>query len=206
MVIGICGGSGSGKTTVLKRLANEFAHFKPSVFSLDNYYKSIDFQEKDLNGVVNFDLPTALNRESLINDLNSLIAGQAITVSEYQFNVASAKPNLIQISPSKLLIVEGIFLLEYNEIFEKLDFTIFMEVDLKIQYARRLKRDQDKRGYSEFDIKYQWDNHVLPCYDNYINPYKEKCDFIFHNDERMEDDYEYLSKILDEKLEMQFSS
>lgn len=86
MIIGICGGSGSGKTTLLKRVSNELKHLKPSIFSMDNYYLPIQKQQKDESGIYNFDLPTALDRVRLHDDLVKLTQGQAIEVKEYHFN------------------------------------------------------------------------------------------------------------------------
>ena len=97
-VIGICGGSGSGKTTLLNRLASYYKGYNPSVFSMDNYYKPIEEQQKDKNDIVNFDLPTALNREQLVDDLQRLIKGESIEVFEYQFN-AGNKHVLITLNP-----------------------------------------------------------------------------------------------------------
>lgn len=198
MVIGICGGSGSGKTTILKRLAEDFKHLKPSVFSMDNYYKPIHLQHKDEKGVVNFDLPSALDKEKLVKDLKKLIAGESIDVVEYQFNVTNNKHVLITLDPSELIIVEGIFVFEYLEVFELLDYSIFIDVDMHIQLDRRLYRDQENRGYSREDVLYQWINHVTPCYNKYIAPHETKADFIFHNDSRADQDYERLLNNLNE--------
>jgi uridine kinase len=198
MVIGICGGSGSGKTTILKRLAEDFKEFRPSVFSMDNYYKPIQLQQKDENDIVNFDLPTALDREKLIEDLRQLISGESIDIVEYQFNVSNNKHVLITLDPSELVIVEGIFVFEYQEVFEMLDYSIFIDVDLQVQLDRRLYRDQENRGYSREDVLYQWKNHVTPCYTKFIAPHETKADFIFHNDSRADKDYELLLKKLKE--------
>lgn len=189
MVIGICGGSGSGKTTILKRLAEDFGHLKPSVFSMDNYYKPIQLQQRDAKGVVNFDLPTALDKDKLIHDFRLLISGESVDVAEYQFNVSNNKHILITLDPSELIIVEGIFVFEYHEVFELLDYGIFIDVDLQVQLDRRLYRDQENRGYSREDVLYQWKNHVTPCYNQYIGPHEKNADFIFHNDSRADVDY-----------------
>jgi uridine kinase len=192
MVIGICGGSGSGKTTLLKRISSELLHLQPSTFSMDNYYYPIEKQEKDVNGQYNFDLPTALHRERLHTDLVALKNGHAIEVKEYHFNAPPDKNTLITIQPSNLLIVEGLFLFHYQEVHDLLDFTIFMEVDAATQLDRRLYRDLETRGYSREEIIYQWENHVLPCYKSYLQPYENKASFRFHNDSRADDEFERL--------------
>ncbi|MFT5777875.1 MAG: uridine kinase [Crocinitomicaceae bacterium] len=203
MIIGICGGSGSGKTTILNRLYTQFKALDPSVFSMDNYYRSIDEQEVDVNGEVNFDLPSALDEPKLTSDLQRLVKGEQIIVKEYHFNSPPDKHVLITIDPSKLLIVEGLFLFHYPGVKEVLDYTIFIDVDQKIQLDRRLYRDQETRGYTREAILYQWENHVTPCFDNYLLPYRNDADFLFRNDSKSDEDFEKLSKEIAYRMEEQ---
>jgi uridine kinase len=191
-VIGICGGSGSGKTTLLKRLAESFKELSTAVFSMDNYYFPIEKQARDSNGVVNFDLPTALNEKKLSADLMQLIRGESIEVKEYFFNSPPDKNVLITIEPAEIIIVEGLFLFHYQEVHNVIDYGIFVDVDHKIQLDRRIYRDQETRGYKHSDIIYQWDNHVLPCYENFIEPYRNKANFIFRNDQNADADFNNL--------------
>lgn len=195
-VIGICGGSGAGKTTLLKRISESLENCTTSVFSMDNYYLPLDQQAKDANGIVNFDLPTALDHQKLSNDLATLISGEPIEVREYFFNVQGSKSVLLTIQPSDIIIVEGLFTLHYKEVFEQLDFSIYVDVDHAIQLDRRIYRDQETRGYKRSEIIYQWDNHVLPCYEQFIEPYKENAHFIFKNDHRSEEDFLLLNQEL----------
>lgn len=203
MIIGICGGSGSGKTTLLRRLSNHFKDMNPSVFSMDNYYKPIHFQHIDENGEINFDLPSALNEDILVQDLQDLAAGKSIEVIEYHFNAPPDKNVLITLSPSELVIVEGLFLFHYQGVRETVDFSIFMDVELAVQLDRRLYRDQESRGYTREGIMYQWDNHVTPCYQNFLLPYKQDANFIFRNDEHADADFEKLVGILETKFKSQ---
>ena len=195
-IIGICGGSGAGKTTLLRRLSDIFGEVRPSIFSMDNYYFPKSMQQLDNNGIVNFDLPTAIDEERLTADLKSLMQGKAIEVKEYFFNSPPDKNVLITIQPSAFIIVEGLFLFHYKEVFKSLDYSIFVDVDHATQLDRRIYRDQETRGYSREDILYQWENHVLPCYSNFIEPYKNTSDFIFRNDQHADEDF----KILSDKL------
>ena len=200
MIIGICGGSGSGKTTLLNRLYTEYKDLQPSVFSMDNYYRPIEHQHIDENGEVNFDLPTALDEERLVNDLQKLVRGEEIVVKEYHFNSPPDKHVLITIKPSDILIVEGLFLFHYPKVRELLEFSVFIHVDPKIQLDRRLYRDQETRGYSREAILYQWENHVLPCFDNYLLPYQEGADFLFRNDSNADEDFNALTKEISLRL------
>lgn len=202
MIVGICGGSGSGKTTLLKRLKNRFEHLNPSIFSMDNYYLPIQKQSKDVNGEYNFDLPTALDTPTLFNDLDKLVNGDPIVVREYHFNAPPDKHVLITVNPSELIIVEGLFLFHYPEVRQQLDFSIFVEVDQGVQLDRRLYRDQETRGYSREAIIYQWENHVQPCYHNYLLPYKSEANFLFRNDSRADQDFEMLVNTISKELEV----
>ncbi len=200
MIIGICGGSGSGKTTLLKRLAAFYGELHPTVFSMDNYYLPIDQQISDENGHVNFDLPTALDEERLVEDLRNLREGKSIEVKEYHFNAPPNKSVLITLDPSPIIIVEGLFLFQYAGVHELLDFSIFMDVDPEVQLDRRLYRDQETRGYSREAILYQWKNHVAPCYEQYLEPYMHLADFVFENDQQADLEFERLIQMLTPKL------
>lgn len=203
MIIGICGGSGSGKTTLLRRLSEVYKHLNPSVFSMDNYYLPIDQQHIDENGKVNFDLPEALDEKLLTNDLNKLISGEAIEVREYHFNAPPDKSNFIRIEPSELIIVEGLFLFHYEKVRSVIDFSIFISVEPETQLFRRIERDMKTRGYTKEDIMYQWNFHVLPCFHNYLEPYKELADFNYRNDTHSESDFQLLINEIDKRLEKQ---
>lgn len=202
MVIGICGGSGSGKTTLLNRLAERYSQLNPSVFSLDNYYKPKEEQQKDDKGVINFDLPSALDHKKLEEDLSRLVSGETIEVFEYHFNTSPNRHVLITIEPSEIIIVEGLFVFEYEAVYKLLDFKIFVDVDPSIQLDRRIYRDQESRGYSREAILYQWENHVIPCYENYLAPHETKADFIYHNDSRSEKDFTRLTKLIESKYDI----
>ncbi len=201
MIVGICGGSGSGKTTLLKRLCSHFSDLQPSVFSMDNYYLPIEEQKLDNNGIHNFDLPTALNREKLVSDLRKLVSGSTIIVKEYHFNAPPDKNVLITIDPSELIIVEGLFLFYFEEVRELLDYSVFIKVDQTVQLDRRLYRDQESRGYSREAILYQWENHVKPCYQNYLLPFEEQADFRFRNDANADEDFQKLTHEIGTKME-----
>jgi uridine kinase len=202
-VIGICGGSGSGKTTLLRRISEVLEAYTPSVFSMDNYYYPIELQQKDPQGIVNFDLPTALDEQKLSDDLDKLISGQPIEVKEYFFNAPPDKHVLLTIHSSPVIIVEGLFLFYYKKVIEHVNFSIYVDVDHATQLDRRIYRDQETRGYKRSDIIYQWDNHVLPCYERYIEPYKQGADFIYRNDQHADHDFLILKERLQELLALE---
>ncbi len=200
MIIGICGGSGSGKTTLLNKLKAEFKDLEPSIISLDNYYLPIEQQEKDENGKVNFDLPTALDRQKISADLSKVINGETIKIKEYHFNSPPDLISYITIHPSEIMIIEGLFILHYEEIRKLLEIAIFVQLDPEIQLQRRILRDSQTRGYSMDEILYQWENHVLPCYENYIQPYQPHANYFFRNDQFIDEDFERIKMGMYAKL------
>ena len=188
-VIGIFGGSGSGKTTLLKKLKRALGEERVSVFTMDNYYLPKEQQKKDKNNVTNFDLPTALDKKLLESDLLSLLSGNEIEVKEYFFNAPVNETKKVLIQPRQILIVEGLFLYYFEAVKRRLDFSIYVEVNVKHQLSRRIERDQKTRGYAKKDIMYQWYEHVIPCFEKYILPFKAQADFIFQNDTRAKEDF-----------------
>ena len=198
-VIGICGGSGSGKTTLLRKISAHLGSSNVSVFTMDNYYFKISKQRKDQKGIVNFDLPTALNEQQLVQDLHRLVEGEEITVQEYFFNSPPDKNVTLTIAPKKVLIVEGLFLFHYPGVKERIDFSVFVDLNLDTQLERRVFRDEKSRGYKKEDIIYQWNNHVTPCYKQFILPYKEQASFVFRNDQNAERDFKKLMEAIGKK-------
>ena len=200
-VIGICGGSGSGKTTLLRKLKNSFGEERVSVFTMDNYYLPKEQQAKDKNNVINFDLPTALDEKKLNEDLSALVGGQNIEVKEYFFNAPVNHTKTILIHPKEILIVEGLFLFHFEFVKKMLDFSIYVEVSPKHQLSRRIERDEKTRGYTKEDISYQWYEHVVPCFEKYILPYKHEASFLFKNDDTAKENVALLKSTLSKIIE-----
>ena len=200
-VIGICGGSGSGKTTLLRKLKNALGEERVSLFTMDNYYLPKDQQAKDKNNITNFDLPTALDEKKLNEDLSAIIGGQNIEVKEYFFNAPVNQTKTILIKPKEVLIVEGLFLFHYEFVKKMLDFSIYVEVSPKHQLSRRIERDQKTRGYTKEDISYQWYEHVVPCFEKYILPYRHEASFIFNNDDLASENLALLKSTISKIIE-----
>lgn len=202
-IVGITGGSGVGKTTLINMLYQEFNE-KVATFSLDNYYLPKEEQALDENGVINFDLPTSLNTINLKKDIEKLLAGNTIEQPIYGFNNPTSNSNkqVQQIEPKELLIVEGLFVMHYPFLRNKLDYSVYLTVDKKLQLERRLKRDMTERNYSKEDILYQWNNHVIPSYDNYVLPYKQTSDLVITNNDKFDDNIHTLMNVLHQKLDL----
>lgn len=196
--IGICGGSGSGKTFLLEALKESF-DVNCSICSLDDYYKPKHEQKKDENGEINFDLPTALDTQKLEKDILLLQSGKKVEQVEYHFNTTKST-NIKIIEPAPIIIVEGLFVLEYPFVKNNLDFSIYIKVNESLQLERRLLRDVEQRGYSKEQVLYQWNNHVLPCYQNFLMPHREEADFQFNNNLVFEEELSRLKKQLGQKM------
>ena len=181
LIIGVCGGSGSGKTTIVEELMHLMKDHKPALWSVDNYYKEIEEQEKDEFGQINFDLPTAIDADRFCQDLIRLKNGASLHIKKYQFNIRD-RVEYIDIPASKIILTEGIFLFNIPEALALIDVKIFVELDLDIQLERRILRDVRERGYDEASIRHQWEHHVLPAYKKYIEMHKDDADVVFHND------------------------
>jgi uridine kinase len=199
-IVGITGGSGVGKTTLINQLYKEFDG-KVSTFSLDNYYLPKEEQAKDANGVINFDLPSALHAENLERDINLLVKGERIEQPIYGFNNPNTKQAVQFIDPRELLIVEGLYVMYYPFLRKALDYSVYLTVDKILQLERRLKRDMTERNYAREDIIYQWNNHVMPSYDAHVRPFKAESNLIITNNEKFDDNIHILMAKIHEKLD-----
>lgn len=204
-IIGIAGGSGSGKTFFLKCFLKHFSHSEVSLVSQDDYYFPVppDMTAEE-NKLFNFDLPDTIDHQHFEDDINSLLQGQSITKKEYTFNNPNAIPKMLEIKSAPIIIVEGLFILYFRKLSALLDMKIFIDADDDIALQRRLKRDLLERGYSHDDVMYKWVNHVVPAYKEYLLPYKDECDQIITNNTHVADDIicvtEAISKQLREKV------
>lgn len=203
-VIGIAGGSASGKTSFLKKLKENLPEGVVSIISQDNYYKPREQQLLDKNGEVNYDLPTAIDKDALVNDLNSLLAESPITIVEYDFNKEGSIPTNITVDPAPILVVEGLFVFHYPEIRKLLDLRVYLDVREEIKLQRRIKRDRDERGYPEAVVRYQWEHHVMPSYKKFLKPYRDDSHIILTNNITFDKGLAVLTDHLLYRLEKEF--
>lgn len=180
-IVGITGGSGSGKTYLLQQLLSKFKHHEICLLSQDNYYHSIDKQPIDGNGIQNFDLPESINLQQFASDIETLKTGKNISIKEYTFNNDALQPNILTLKAAPVLVVEGIFVFYHPEIANNIDLKIFIDAKEYIKLKRRISRDQVERGYDTLDVLYRYENHVAPAFEKYIEPLKHKADIIIPN-------------------------
>lgn len=177
-LIGICGGSGSGKTTfaekVLKRLENE----EICVLHMDSYYLSDPPSELyTAKGVPNFDHPNCFDWQLLREHVAKLKAGHAIETPVYDFKTSSRTKEVKKLGPCKMVIFEGIFTLFDKEIRDMLNIKCFLHVDSDIRFTRRLHRDVKERGRSLESVIAQYYETVRPMYQKYLDPQRQYADF-----------------------------
>ena len=200
-IIGIAGGSGSGKTFFLKSFLEHFTADEVCLVSQDDYYFRVAHKmTPEENKVYNFDLPSTIDHEHFQQDISRLLNNETVIKPEYTFNNPNVVPKMLEIKPAPILIVEGLFILHFRDIADMLDMKIFIEADEDIAMERRLKRDLIERGYSRDDAMYKWVNHVLPAYKEFLLPYKDECDRVIANNSQVADDIIAVTKEISEGL------
>lgn len=192
-IIGISGGSASGKTLFLQSIAERFKSAELTFLSQDNYYKKAHQHKKDENGHINYDLPECIDLEKFHNDLNLLIHGREVTIQEYRFQHEEQFGRMLKLYPSPIIIVEGLFIYYDKKIKQLFDLKIFVDATVEIQYQRRLKRDTAERNIPAEFVKYQWEKHVLPAFNQYLLPYKNEADIIVMNNTHFENSLNVVS-------------
>ncbi|RYY37119.1 MAG: uridine kinase [Sphingobacteriaceae bacterium] len=181
-IIGIAGGSGSGKTFFLRCFLEHFSAEEVSLVSQDDYYFPVAHNmTAEENRLYNFDLPATIDHDSFERDIEELLNYRSINKQEYTFNNPDAVPKTLEIKPAPIIIVEGLFILHFRKIADLLDLKVFIDADEEIALQRRLKRDLIERGYSNEDVLYKWVNHVVPAYKEYLLPYKSECHKVITN-------------------------
>ena len=199
-LVGIAGGSASGKTSFLMDLKNALPPKTVSIITQDNYYLPLQNQTKDENGEVNFDLPTSIDRKKFHADLEHVMNWEPLTIKEYTFNNKDKEPGLITIEPRPIIIMEGLFIFHFEEIRKALDLRVFIDVRENTMLERRIKRDHSERGYPEKTVRYQWENHVVPSYKKYLKPYRDDSHVIVTNNSNYSKGLDVITNHLRSKL------
>jgi uridine kinase len=200
LLIGITGGSGSGKTTFIQQLRQQFSAEDICVISQDDYYRPREQQQVDKEGVVNFDRPKSIDKGAFYRDIKSLTEGQTISRQEYTFNNENATPRMLVFHPAPIIIVEGLFVFHFKKIRALLDVKLFLHSKENLKVIRRIKRDRVERNYPLDDVLYRYENHVLPTFEKYIKPYLEEADLVINNNDDFSVGLEVLCGFLKQKL------
>jgi uridine kinase len=200
-VIGITGGSGSGKTSFTTKLLQALAP-NASVLTLDHYYHPIHLQPIDENGKPNFDEPHSLDLGKYFNDFGRLLKGETLTLKEYTFNNPLLQPKEIVVEPATVLILEGLYVFHHPEVGALIDLKVFIDLNDSEKVARRLKRDAEERGYSHEEVLYSQKHHVTPAYEKYIVQHKHDADIVIPNYPDFEKGLEVLVGFVRSKIKL----
>jgi uridine kinase len=182
-LVGITGGSASGKTRFLKELGTIFNKNEVCFLSQDNYYRSNENHVKDENGHINYDLPTCIDLDAFRNDILKLCKHELVKRREYRFQHQEQRGNWLEFCSAPIIIAEGLFIFYEKDIFKQFDLKIFIDASEEVQLKRRIKRDTTERNISHEFVLYQWENHVKPAFEQYLLPYKDKADIVINNNE-----------------------
>lgn len=177
LIIGVAGGTGSGKTTLVSKLSDYFQS-RVSCLSHDSYYRDLSHLSLDDRRKVNFDHPDSLETTLLIKHLKQLRQGRAVTVPVYDFFVSNRTKQTKRVEPKPIVIVEGILLFENKALRELFDIKVFIDAEADIRLGRRITRDMKERGRTlDFSLK-QYLNKSKPMHDQFVEPNKRYADLI----------------------------
>ncbi|GAA0891466.1 uridine kinase [Fulvivirga kasyanovii] len=199
-IIGITGGSASGKTLFLNSLLREFDKKDVCLISQDNYYLPRDQQPLDENGVKNFDTPQSIDDKAFAADIRKIKAGEGFSRLEYTFNNPNVVAQMLQFDAAPIVVIEGLFVMHFKEINDLLDLRLFISAKDHVKLKRRIVRDKVERGYDLDDVLYRFEKHVMPTYERYLEPLKDEADLIIPNNKSFDSALKVLSGFLKSRL------
>lgn len=176
-VIGVAGGTASGKTTIIDIIRNHFQD-NLAVLSHDNYYKAHDNMTYEERSKLNYDHPAAFDTDMMVEHLRMLKASLPVNVPVYDFSIHNRSDKTIEVFPKKVIIVEGILVLENQTLRDEMDLKIFVDTDADERLMRRVRRDMVERARTIDSILSQYETTVKPMHEAYIEPSKKYADII----------------------------
>ncbi len=181
ILVGVAGGSASGKGTVVDRLLAHYGE-RAAVLRMDDYYKPIGEVPRDADGEPNFDEPDSLDLARLADDLDALRAGEDLHIDSYTFNQPGVHSERLHIPACPVVFLDGLFLLHDVGVRERLHLTVYIHATPETRLARRMARDQAERSLTPEMIQYQWDRHVRPGDLAYLEPVSHLAHVAVDND------------------------
>lgn len=177
IVIGVAGGTGSGKTTLVKALVNRFGD-DITVLSHDNYYKRHDELSYEERSKLNYDHPNAFDTDMMIEHLRRLRRGESIECPTYDYTIHNRAEAVLRIEPKKVIVIEGILIFENRELCDEMDIRIFVDADADVRLCRRIRRDVKKRGRTIDSVVEQYLTTVKPMHEQFVEPSKKNANLI----------------------------
>lgn len=200
LIIGIAGGTGCGKTTVVNQILKELPEGEVGVISQDSYYKDTTHLTYEERVKINFDHPRSIDFDLLVNHLKELKKDKPIHQPVYSFVKHNRTGDTILTHPRKVMIVEGILILTNPELRDMFDIKIFVHADTDERLIRRLKRDISERGRDINEVLLRYQNTLKPMHDQFIEPMKEYADIIIPNNKYNTVAVDIVKTIINEKL------
>ena len=177
LVIGIAGGTGSGKTTLMKNIVDRFRD-RVAVISHDNYYKRNDHMTYEERSQINYDEPAAFDTDLMVQQLQQLRRGESVLCPVYDYTVHNRSDETVVIEPKRVIIVEGILIFADEALREQMDIRIFVDTDADVRLCRRIKRDVNKRGRTLESVLQQYQTTVKPMHEKFIEPSKKYANIV----------------------------
>lgn len=177
LVIGIAGGTGSGKTTLMRNIMNQFEGMV-TVLSHDNYYKRRDELTFEERSNLNYDEPDAIETSLMVEHLSQLRQGKAIDCPVYDFTRHNRSNETIRLEPKPVIVVEGILIFENQPLRDLMDIRLFVDTDADVRLCRRIKRDVNKRGRTLESVLTQYQTTVKPMHEKYVEPSKKYANLV----------------------------
>ncbi len=200
LIIGIAGGTGCGKTTVVNQIVNELPAEEVGIISQDSYYNDLSHLSYEERANINFDHPRAIDFDLLAEHLDHLRQGNPIEQPVYSFTEHNRTKDTIKTHPRKVMIVEGILIMTNPKIRDIFDIKIFVHADSDERLIRRLKRDINERGRNIEEVLGRYQNTLKPMHDQFIEPTKEYADIIIPNNKYNTVAIDIVRTIINEKL------
>ncbi len=191
LLVGVCGGSGSGKSTLAARVAQQWAADRPGdravVLSFDAYYHDQSHLPMAERALVNYDHPDSLDAGLMAAHLRALRAGRSVGVPGYDFATYRRTGDVDLVEPAELVLVEGILLFAFADLWELLDYRVFRNCPEPVRFERRLTRDTMERGRTVASVKAQLAASVKPMHDRYVQPHAPAADFVTEHGDDLDD-------------------
>ena len=200
LIIGIAGGTGCGKTTVVNQIVDELRNDEVEVISQDSYYKDTSHLSYDERVKINFDHPSSIDFELLIQHLEELKKGNSINQPVYSFVEHNRTGETVKTQPRKVVIIEGILILTNPELRDMFDIKIFVHADSDERLIRRLKRDIAERGRDLDEVLTRYQTTLKPMHEQFIEPMKEYADIIIPNNKYNTVAVDIVRTIINERL------
>ncbi len=178
ILIGIAGGTGSGKTTLADKLVESFGRDEVSILRHDNYYKRHDGMNYEERSKLNYDHPDAFDTELLCEHIRLLKEGKAIEMPVYDYSIHNRSKETICVNPAPVIVLEGILIFAEPELCDLMDIKVFVDTDADVRILRRIVRDVKERGRSLDSVITQYLTTVKPMHEQFVEPSKRRADII----------------------------